>query len=1021
MKTDIIDYNQIEWDDVKDSSLLREGAEYYSSISEFEQSKFLLLKAYKITSFKPSILKDLIKVCLELNDLSEANDYLTEFKNNYKNDIEVNYLEYRVLKGLGYSADELIAILENIQKSYYKEKWMYDLAKEYEQAGLIQKCLNQCDQIELWFNGGLYVAKAIKLKGKYKPLNNNELDIVKQYEDEIKKDDIREENKIYKKNSSEINMSHDIHEEPKEILKDEDYDVKIYKPNKVIETEEKSRVNIVDNLLSNIDMYSNENNNKDEDIYMFGKKKQKENRPSIKDLENEQYDGDLKDVDYFEEEYDRFDDNLTDEYIDDEYLDDEYLDDEYLDDEYLDDEYLDDEYLDDEYLDDEYLDDEYLDDEYLEDEYLEDEYLEDEYLDDEYLDDEYLDDEYLEDEYLDDEYLDDEYLEVSPTMFNKEYDIENYAISDSCKIEEIRNKSILSDYEDLTDEELAIILDGEKEEVTQDKEVNDSIINNSLEDDKVEDDKVEDDKVEDIGFAEELIKPIELKSREDSELDIEGDPNKNIDDTDNIGYLDEDYLKLPDNEDILYENQNMEEYAIDIDDKVIDEADVEEMVEEIYLDEEADEENITVAELEEINEEIDSKENEAILDENIVSDDNETVKNIDSDQDLPEELDIENNSTVDEQIMDHNDDEYLKDEISDDEQLDVEQLDDEYLDDEYLDDEYLDDEYLDDEYLDDEYLDDEYLDDEYLDDEYLEDEYLEDEYLEDEYLEDEYLEDEYLDDEYIDNNQKDGNIIKTVNIDENYVDIIPEESAINLDSFASFGSTLKILESTVDEIDSFENLRRYNKTHILLKGESKKLLEQFALTYCKLRGMTSTRKVSTISGDKLNIVDIRELYTKIPNTFLIIKNSEDIVEETYNSIVKAVNFNDNTILIFTTTNSEIDLENHLLDKMVTIKKEIPNILNDYVTYSVLYAGLKGYRFTEYAIEMINANIDEITLKDDSFAAFEKVVNCSIMKQRQHIEENMLTELVVGTYNDETLIGEEVVLQALQELMDKDII
>ena len=996
MKTDIIDYNQIEWDDVKDSSLLREGAEYYSSISEFEQSKFLLLKAYKITSFKPSILKDLIKVCLELNDLSEANDYLTEFKNNYKNDIEVNYLEYRVLKGLGYSADELIAILENIQKSYYKEKWMYDLAKEYEQAGLIQKCLNQCDQIELWFNGGLYVAKAIKLKGKYKPLNNNELDIVKQYEDEIKKDDIREENKIYKKNSSEINMSHDIHEEPKEILKDEDYDVKIYKPNKVIETEEKSRVNIVDNLLSNIDMYSNENNNKDEDIYMFGKKKQKENRPSIKDLENEQYDGDLKDVDYFEEEYDRFDDNLTDEYIDDEYLDDEYLDDEYLDDEYLDDEYLDDEYLDDEYLDDEYLDDEYLDDEYLEDEYLEDEYLED--------------------EYLDDEYLDDEYLEVSPTMFNKEYDIENYAISDSCKIEEIRNKSILSDYEDLTDEELAIILDGEKEEVTQDKEVNDSIINNSL-----EDDKVEDDKVEDIGFAEELIKPIELKSREDSELDIEGDPNKNIDDTDNIGYLDEDYLKLPDNEDILYENQNMEEYAIDIDDKVIDEADVEEMVEEIYLDEEADEENITVAELEEINEEIDSKENEAILDENIVSDDNETVKNIDSDQDLPEELDIENNSTVDEQIMDHNDDEYLKDEISDDEQLDVEQLDDEYLDDEYLDDEYLDDEYLDDEYLDDEYLDDEYLDDEYLDDEYLEDEYLEDEYLEDEYLEDEYLEDEYLDDEYIDNNQKDGNIIKTVNIDENYVDIIPEESAINLDSFASFGSTLKILESTVDEIDSFENLRRYNKTHILLKGESKKLLEQFALTYCKLRGMTSTRKVSTISGDKLNIVDIRELYTKIPNTFLIIKNSEDIVEETYNSIVKAVNFNDNTILIFTTTNSEIDLENHLLDKMVTIKKEIPNILNDYVTYSVLYAGLKGYRFTEYAIEMINANIDEITLKDDSFAAFEKVVNCSIMKQRQHIEENMLTELVVGTYNDETLIGEEVVLQALQELMDKDII
>lgn len=148
MKNEIDKNYDIDWSFVEDIQQLREGAEYFESKEDYSQSKELLIKAYKLSKFKAHILKSLIKVSLKLNQVNDAKNYLDEYYASYSKDVDIEYLEYKVSKKLGMSTDLLIEILQNLQDEYYAEEWMYDLACEYENAGLIQDCINQCEKID---------------------------------------------------------------------------------------------------------------------------------------------------------------------------------------------------------------------------------------------------------------------------------------------------------------------------------------------------------------------------------------------------------------------------------------------------------------------------------------------------------------------------------------------------------------------------------------------------------------------------------------------------------------------------------------------------------------------------------------------------------------------------------------------------------------------------------------------------------------------------------------------------------
>lgn len=107
--------------------------------------------------------------------------------------------------------------------------------------------------------------------------------------------------------------------------------------------------------------------------------------------------------------------------------------------------------------------------------------------------------------------------------------------------------------------------------------------------------------------------------------------------------------------------------------------------------------------------------------------------------------------------------------------------------------------------------------------------------------------------------------------------------------------------------------------------------------------------------------------------------------------------------------------------MIYADEKINMLESDYLTYSTLYAAIKGYIMNNYALEILAYNIDEICYKDDSFTPFEKVINHAITPYRHSYEENLLIELIRGNISNEITINGDTIINAIQDLMDRSII
>ena len=109
-------------------------------------------------------------LALKLNDVEEASDCYEEFVKAAPKDPNQHILKYKILKAQKAPLTEQIAALEEFKKAEYVEKWAYELANLYHEAGMTAKCLEECDDLILWFSEGKYVYQAMELKMKYKPL-----------------------------------------------------------------------------------------------------------------------------------------------------------------------------------------------------------------------------------------------------------------------------------------------------------------------------------------------------------------------------------------------------------------------------------------------------------------------------------------------------------------------------------------------------------------------------------------------------------------------------------------------------------------------------------------------------------------------------------------------------------------------------------------------------------------------------------------------------------------------------------
>ena len=162
--------DSIDWRKAKNAAMLCTASEIYEYNGEYEKSREILFIAYDRAPGSRKIVYRLGTLALKLNDVREATDCYEEFIAMAPKDPNQYILRYKILKSQNAPLSQQIEALEEFKKAEYVEKWAYELAKLYHEAGMVAECLEECDDLILWFSEGKYVYQAMELKMKYKPL-----------------------------------------------------------------------------------------------------------------------------------------------------------------------------------------------------------------------------------------------------------------------------------------------------------------------------------------------------------------------------------------------------------------------------------------------------------------------------------------------------------------------------------------------------------------------------------------------------------------------------------------------------------------------------------------------------------------------------------------------------------------------------------------------------------------------------------------------------------------------------------
>lgn len=154
----------IDWRRVKSVMMLCTISDLYKINRRYEDSRDILLLAYERHSGGRLIVYSLCELSIKLEEYVQAIEYYKEFVQLAPKDSGCFVLQYKLYEAQEVSLEERIAVLEALKKRDYREKWAYELAYLYHRVGLASKCIEECDEMFLWFGEGRYVLKALELK-----------------------------------------------------------------------------------------------------------------------------------------------------------------------------------------------------------------------------------------------------------------------------------------------------------------------------------------------------------------------------------------------------------------------------------------------------------------------------------------------------------------------------------------------------------------------------------------------------------------------------------------------------------------------------------------------------------------------------------------------------------------------------------------------------------------------------------------------------------------------------------------
>ena len=156
--------DEIDWYRVKDNTMINRIADIYENTKQYEKAKEVLLIAYERSPLGRQLAYKLTILALRTKNFVEADEFYQDFVEMSPSDVSQYLLKYRIAKAKGEDIEVLIKILEAYIEVEMDERWQYELAKLYHEAGEDDKCIAMCDELELWFNDGKYVDKARELK-----------------------------------------------------------------------------------------------------------------------------------------------------------------------------------------------------------------------------------------------------------------------------------------------------------------------------------------------------------------------------------------------------------------------------------------------------------------------------------------------------------------------------------------------------------------------------------------------------------------------------------------------------------------------------------------------------------------------------------------------------------------------------------------------------------------------------------------------------------------------------------------
>jgi tetratricopeptide (TPR) repeat protein len=160
----------IDWRRVKSVMMLCTISDLYKINRRYEDARDMLLLAYERRPGGRTICYSLCELSIKMEEYVQAIEYYKEFVQVAPKDPGRYILQYKLYEAQDVSLEERIAVLEELKKRDYREKWAYELAYLYHRVGLAARCVDECDELILWFGEGKYVIKAMELKMLHQPL-----------------------------------------------------------------------------------------------------------------------------------------------------------------------------------------------------------------------------------------------------------------------------------------------------------------------------------------------------------------------------------------------------------------------------------------------------------------------------------------------------------------------------------------------------------------------------------------------------------------------------------------------------------------------------------------------------------------------------------------------------------------------------------------------------------------------------------------------------------------------------------